>query len=509
MRNKLGVHKALLWVLSFFIFSELIYVASGTYGKTDDYVLLGLFAGDQASIFENFKLLSAAEWNAGRWVDNIFLSIMFQNGNTVADFIYFRILAVVALLYGTLTHIRNLKNIEESMTKRLILASPIVLVPGIHSFITLSVSNPYIIATVLALLISSHITTIKSWNLKNIVLLLVISTTVCAIYQSSIFLITLYPALLVLKNHFEKASAKRLWQSFSLACGVLFINWLAIKILINSNRSSISLDIDSKVRAFFDSVIDQVIEPWLRLAHVDQIHIHIVVIIIFLLSFISVITSFKRDSFKESKWNIFQYFAFIFCLAGGLPFTMSWFFLIAENALDFRRYTFATIIFFSILFFSILNNSWVNSTELRRKFTTIVLVIMVLVSYALTSYYDIETRNILTREWSLFSCASKQVQLSEETKIESGRIRQILQGDRVVSEDFSTASISFPNPPTLMLWLSQKQTREDIDFPPWNMNFLQLNSEISETEDGRKWRYEFIKCSKKIPITGLSRKDIR
>ncbi|CAB4863002.1 unannotated protein [freshwater metagenome] len=497
MFKGLSRHKVLLCLLALFIFGEMIFVASGTYGKTDDYVILGLFSGDRTSMFENFRYISAAEWNAGRWVSNLFLATMFQNGNTVADFTYFRIFAVLALFYGTLKHVRNLVHIEESLVKRLIIASPIVLVPGVHSFITLSVSNPYIIAMVVALLISSHITTIKSWNLKNTILLFTISSLVCAIYQSSVFLITLYPALLVLKKHFDKTSAKCLWQSFSLACGVLFINWFAIKILINSSRSSISLDIYSKVRVFFNVVIDQVISPWLRLAHFDQKLIHLVAITMFLLNFILVAISFSRSKFKESKWNIYQYFAFIFCLTGGLPFTMPWFFLIAENAMDFRRYTFATIIFFSIFLYSILNNSWLNSTKSLQNYTTKVMVVTLLISYTFMSYFDIETRNILAREWSLFSCASNQVQLPEETKIESGRIRQILQGDRTVSEDFSTASISLPNPPTFMLWLSQKQTREDIDFPPWNMNLLQLDSEIAETEEGRRWRYEFIKCSNK------------
>ena len=292
-------------------------------------------------------------------------------------------------------------------------------------------------------------------------------------------------------------SAKRLWQSFLLASVALFINWFAIRIFINSNRSSISLDFYSKVRVFFNLVIDQVISPWLRIAHFDQKQIHLVATTIFLLNFILVAISFSRSKFKESKWNVYQYFAFIFCLTGGLPFTMPWFFLIAENTLDYRRYTFATIIFFSIFLYSILHNSWLNSTKSLRKYTTRVMVVTILISYTFMSYFDIETRNILTREWSLFSCASNQVQLPEEAKIESGRIRQILQGDRTVSEDFSTASISLPNPPTFMLWLSQKQTREDINFPPWNMNLLQPNSEIAETEEGRRWRYEFIKCSEK------------
>ena len=497
MFKGLSRHKVVLCLLALFVFGEMLFVASGTYGKTDDYVILGLFSGDRTSIFENFKYISAAEWNAGRWVDNIFLAIMFQNGNTVADFTFFRIVTVIALFLGTLMHVKNLKHIEVALTKRLIMASPIVLVPGIHTFITLSVSNPYIIATVLALLISSQITKINSWNFKNIVLLLAISSIICAIYQASIFLIMLYPALLVIKTHFDVFSAKRLWQSFLLASVALFINWYAIKIFINSNRSSISLDFFSKVRVFFNLVIDQVISPWLRIAHFDQKQIHLVAISFLLLNISLVAISFNRTSFKASNWHPYQYFAFIFCLTGGLPFTMPWFFLIAENAMDFRRYTFATIVFFSIFIFGVLNNSHLNSTKRLRKFTATIILIAILMSYTFLSYFDIETRSILTREWSLFSCASKQVELPEEAKIESSRIRRILQGDRTVSEDFSTASISLPNPPTMMLWLSQKQTREDIDFPPWNMNFFLPNSEIVETEEGRRWRYAFIKCSEK------------
>ena len=497
MLKKPSRHKAVLCLLVLFIFGEMTFVASGTYGKTDDYVILGLFSGDRTSIFENFKYISAAEWNAGRWVDNMFLAIMFQNGSTVADFTSFRILTVIVLFLGTLVHVKNLKNIEVALTKRLILASPIVLIPGIHTFITLSVSNPYIIATVLALLISNQIIKINSWNSKNIVLLLVISSLVCAIYQSSIFLTLLYPALLVLQKHFDVYSAKRLWQAFLLASVVLFINWFAIKIFIDSSRSSIKLDVYSKVKVFFNLVIDQVISPWLRLAHFDQKLIHLVAITLFLLNISLVAISFNRVTFKARDWHPYQYFAVIFCLTGGLPFTMPWFFLIAENALDFRRYTFATIVFFSIFIFGVLNNSHLNSTKRLRKFTTTIIMIAILMSYTFLSYFDIETRSILTREWSLFSCASKQVELPEEAKIESSRIRRILQGDRTVSEDFSTASISLPNPPTMMLWLSQKQTREDIDFPPWNMNFFLPNSEIVETEEGRRWRYAFIKCSEK------------
>ena len=92
-------------------------------------------------------------------------------------------------------------------------------------------------------------------------------------------------------------------------------------------------------------------------------------------------------------------------------------------------------------------------------------------------------------------CASEQVALPEISRIESKQIRQILQGKRQVSEDFSTASISFPNPPTLMLWLSQRQTREGVDYPPWNLNLLTPDLVLSETKEGRDWRNAFIKCS--------------
>jgi len=48
-----------------------------------------------------------------------------------------------------------------------------------------------------------------------------------------------------------------------------------------------------------------------------------------------------------------------------------------------------------------------------------------------------------------------------------------------------------------MLWLSQRQTRSGVDYPPWNLNLLTPDSELSETKEGRDWRNAFIKCSEK------------
>jgi hypothetical protein len=141
------------------------------------------------------------------------------------------------------------------------------------------------------------------------------------------------------------------------------------------------------------------------------------------------------------------------------------------------------------------------SSNLTRKITYKLLIpvlsILVTFIFSFTIYYDIQTRNILIKEWSLFICASEQAALPEISRIDSEQIRKILQGDREVSEDFSTASISLPNPPTLMLWLSQRQTRSGVDYPPWNLNLLTPDSELSETEEGRDWRDAFIKCSEK------------
>ena len=63
-------------------------------------------------------------------------------------------------------------------------------------------------------------------------------------------------------------------------------------------------------------MIDQVISPWLRIAHFDQKQIHLVAISFLLLNISFVAISFNRTSFKASNWHPYQYFAFIFCLTG-------------------------------------------------------------------------------------------------------------------------------------------------------------------------------------------------
>jgi hypothetical protein len=173
---------------------------------------------------------------------------------------------------------------------------------------------------------------------------------------------------------------------------------------------------------------------------------------------------------------------------------MPWFFVINENALDFRRYTFATIIFASLFLYNIINISKLKSNRDLRKMTKTLLLILITITFIFVAHYDFQTRQILVREWSLFSCASVKVELPEVTRIDSASIREILQGDRPVSEDFATASISLPNPPTFMLWISQKQARPKLSYLPWNLNFIGPDSELKETPEGARWRNAFIEC---------------
>ena len=495
MNKLISFKRLILSIFAFIFFAEMLFVASGTYGKTDDYVFLGLFTANNASVFETFKYISEQDWNAGRWVGNIFLSIMFQSGNSISTLTVFRVIAVIILGLGFLMHLRNLAKLESSLSKRLLLAAPIILVPGIHSFITLSASNPYIIATVLALGISSFICTNKFWSIRNVAILTLSLSFIGAIYQSSIFLVLVYPALFAIKEKFSKLSGKRLFNTFAISCGALLLNWLAIKVLIDSPRSSIEIDLLPKIKIFFTSILDQVVVPWFRLGHVDGEIVHLVTALILIINLALVIFQYRVRHADIEKRSMYEYFSLVFCGTGGLPFTMPWFFVISENAMDFRRYAFATATFYSIFVFNLIKVSSNFPRRNTEKFLISALSILITVTFSFTSYHDIQTRNILVKEWSLFLCASEQVALPEISRIESKQIRQILQGNREVSEDFSTASISFPNPPTLMLWLSQRQTREGVDYPPWNLNLLTPDLVLSETKEGRDWRNAFIKCS--------------
>jgi hypothetical protein len=446
-------------------------------------------------VIDTFQYISAQDWNAGRWVGNIFLAIMLQSGNSISILTAFRVVTVIILGLGFLLHIRNLSKLESSLSKRLILASPIILVPGIHTFITLSVSNPYMLATFLALGISSIICTVEFWRFRHFALIILSLSFIGAIYQSSIFMVLLYPALFTVKERFGKSSARRLFYTFTASCSALLLNWLAIKILIDSPRSNIAVNLLPKIEIFFNSILGQVVMPWLRLGHVDNINSHLATALVMVLN-LSLVIFQVRNCQSETR-NIYQYFAIFFCSTGGLPFTMPWFFVINESAMDFRRYAFATVVFYTVFLYNVISASSNFTKKIAHKLLIPLLSILVTFIFSFTSYYDVQTRNILIKEWSLFICASEQAALPEISRIDSEQIRKILQGDREVSEDFSTASISLPNPPTLMLWLSQRQTRSGVDYPPWNLNLLTPDSELSETKEGRDWRNAFIKCSEK------------
>ena len=494
MHNLPRIKKLLFAVPAVLVILDLIYLASGTYGKTDDYVIFGLFRTNNSSVIDSFKYISAQEWNAGRWIDNLFLSIMFQDGTSISTLTLLRLITVAILICGFVIYIKKLGVLESSLITRLIIAAPILLVPGIHTFISLSVSNPYILAMVLGLIVSSQLVKEDAWTPRKVIYFMVALSFICAIYQASIFMALLFPALNIVKSHFSKASSQRLWSSFLLTCVVLFINWLAIKNIIDSSRSNIDLDLLAKIDVFVNVVIDQAVLPWLKLGHVSYDIKHSITLLVVVLNILMTLSRVRSNADINDRKNILQYLAIVFCATGGLPFTMPWFFVINENALDFRRYTFATIIFASLFLYNIINISKLKSNRDLRKMTKTLLLILITITFIFVAHYDFQTRQILVREWSLFSCASLKVELPEVTRIDSASIREILQGDRPVSEDFATASISLPNPPTFMLWISQKQARPKLSYLPWNLNFIGPDSELKETPEGARWRNAFIEC---------------
>jgi hypothetical protein len=69
------------------------------------------------------------------------------------------------------------------------------------------------------------------------------------------------------------------------------------------------------------------------------------------------------------------------------------------------------------------------------------------------------------------------------------------QGNRPISEDFNTSSLVFQNPPTFMLWLSQFEAGQQVDFAPWNMNFS-YDLVYDGDELGKKWSDTLFACSK-------------
>ncbi len=464
------------------------------YAKTDDYVFLGLMKSNDFSIFEGFQYLSKQEWTAGRWISNLLLSIIFRTDTTVADLTYLRLFFTAVFFAILFLHFFTLRSFYITRSHALILSLGLLAIPGFQSFITLLASGPYLLAILLGLLVSRNFMKSQGLVYHQILRDLFLLILVSCIYQPATFFAIMYPAINLILSKFSTLANRRFLYSYLLANFALLFNWISIRFSISESRGNFSINISSKLSALFGDIWNLAQFPWGRFLSLSHQQTSFIVLLLLLLQAICVVRLLRKSIQKSS--NFLKIFSIIFILTAGIPFSFPWFFLIGESSTDFRRYSFASGLAIEITLILILTFiQSVSFNQLLRKSLVLGINGFVIFLFILTSSNTLKTSSILEREWEDFVCASSAVKINADVKIRSNEILGIYQGNRPISEDFNTSSLVFQNPPTFMLWLSQFEAGQRIDFAPWNMNFV-YDLMYEEEDSGKKWSDELFRCSK-------------
>jgi hypothetical protein len=475
-------------------FIPLFISAFRNFAKTDDYVFLGLIKSNKFSVIDGFQYLSMQEWTAGRWISNLLLSIIFHDGTTVADLTYLRLFFIVVFFVVLLVHYFTLRSFHITRSFALICTLGLLAIPGFQSFITLLASGPYLLAILMALLVSRNYV-----NQEEIVPYKIIGNfftliLVSCIYQPATFFALMYPAINLILSKFSTKASKRFCYIYLLTNFALLFNWISIKFSLTESRASFSIDIPSKISALFGETWNLAQFPWARFLSLSNQETSFIVLLLLLLNAICVVRILKKSNQKSP--NLLKICSTIFILTAGIPFSFPWFFLISESSTDFRRYSFASGLAMEItlVLIFIFMQSFSFKVLLRKSLTLGISVIVILL-FILTSLNTLKSSSILEREWEDFVCASAVIKLNADVKIRSNEILIMYQGNRPISEDFNTSSLVFQNPPTFMLWLSQFEAGQQVDFAPWNMNFS-YDLVYDGDELGKKWSDTLFACSK-------------
>ena len=480
------------------LFLPLIEVASKSYGKTDDYVFLGLMKTNEFSLASGFKYFSIQEWTAGRFATNFFLAFVFDKDSNISNLAVIRMCVLIVFFSAAVFNYFVIVKLTKSRFTAFILSTILVAVPGFQSFITLVAAGSYILGILLGLLISYLLVSLQTFSIRNFILVVTLLFALSTIYQPLVFLPLIYPCVKVIIDKFSRDSSQRLFQVYLFSLLALAINWMIVRFTFSDSRASFTLDLRTKFQVLYENVLVLVQYPWFNLLKLDDYVLHILLLFTLFLQIYHFWKLLRQGKLPQAKaFSMSQCFAIIFVLSGGVPLSFLWFFFISENALDFRRYSSATILFAFILI-SCTHVSLISNLKsvIVKSVVRSTLTLFVVIAYGISTLTSLETSNILAREWNDFVCASREVKLEEYAQISSDEILKIYQGDRAVSEDFRTSSLSFPNPPSFMLWLSQIEAGQNIDFPPWNMNLVRDVQPQQMTESDAMWANALISCSK-------------
>jgi hypothetical protein len=467
-------------------------LVSGEYAKGDDYVFLGISSPPQWTASEMYSFMASAPWNGGRNVTNFLLSLEMHFTRDVGGIFWLRFLGLLSVLVFSILFFEYLKVLNLSILVRLQLSIGLLCLPGTYALLTFGTVWNYLFASILTLTASRMLIdssfTVRTKYAFVLILLLVATFS----YQPSATLIFVFPILHWIyktnarRQHFFEANV-----SFVLA---LLVNATYVRLRFPDSRAFGTIDFFDKLRYLENYLLPNSIAPFTNIfLGVGRQSLYISLTLL-TLNFAMTLSIVKQN---KTQFIGLQRIAIEGCRLmlvglGYLPVTLIMFMLVADSGGDYRRVYWASLVFL-ITFVALLNrmllNSWFSERQKSVNFIHSFLIVVIFsIALLSSSFFNRNTAELSRAEWSAAKCASREV------KLEGGAVvsRDIVVNARPPSkingmDDFALYSMGYSNPPTAIIWLSQKYYWET----PGDQYF-----EMREPSDpdGVKWAGSFAQC---------------
>jgi hypothetical protein len=457
----------------------------GNYGFNDDYVYLGLVQLTSGKFQEIFKIFITPN-NSGRFFSGLIQAVYLLKFNEIEHLSILRTLSSIVLGLSALLVFYGAVRLRYSIPTSIILSTLIIFAPGIFVITVTGFVFSYILSLYLVLCLSWHITFHRINKISQIALLAIALFVVGNGYQPLMSVILFFPLMRLGREITNEVTYLR--NAIIAYLFALGSNYLIVILFFNTNRIGREINFNEKIILMFKQVIPMTISPHIFLQNVNA-----AILIGYMILFVLAINSLKSRYLTENRdtqISIERRAYYALSALGWIPLTVGWLFAITGDKVYFRMLIGGTIIFWLsiVIYLDNFISKYILAETLRSIAAVAVTLFLVFV------YIDLRRSTVIPqiKQWSAAICASKKIQINENSVLDSKIINLTISNKKRIYEDeYNIESLFFPGPQIFIPTLANNKlsTREKIT-NPWQIQF----SESKISDEGRQWSNQYEKC---------------
>ena len=502
LNTQMGLLATLSGVYAFFITAL---VLSGTWGKNDEYVYLGLFRLNGWNWRQAFEILNPASQTAGRPLSNLYTSLVLPHIKSVSDFTYFHISNAIASGLFITVVVYFAGRIFNSKFAGLVFGIALLSTPGYWALNSFGGTAPFTIAFAISagagglLVIQSG----RKFGKSILFLAFFLILTSSLSYQAAPLAAAIFPAVSLLRelmttppfrNARIREASKTLSQIFFTIVAALFLNAFYVFTQFNSTRAEGPIDIEYKLSFLANEAMRFSVGSYFTFfAHLQP---WTILFSGMLLAWIA--TSIFRHStgLREQKIvNKFTNFvSFTLLMTSLIPVTLIPLVLPGQLGADHRRFLAGTMTVLALTITLLWPTNGIQKSHWKRLkdlfALKILLVFLFTASIAIPYIFHRDTVRLAAREWEAAKCATSRTDslVGGQVNIRAKDLEKLGYVANS-SDEFKVRSLLVPVAGPMMLWLSSEEISKSRPiFSPWETSILP--GELTSN-----WAKNFVLCN--------------